>query len=168
MSSARPWLPSRPDGSRQPRSRQCPYAASSTTQRVAHRRRVSVSSAVALVGDLQSSCYWDRVCQAIPDRGGLLHVGAQLLQLLVARVRTRYPAGDPDGGEAGARARKPKERAYVDVALDVVLHPCHLDTAGGRIGDVPDGVAEAECLQQQLDRVRSLVGAEQHRWFVAA
>ena len=34
-----------------------------------------------------------------------------------------------------------------DVALDVVIHPRHLDAARGPVSDVPDGKAESERLQ---------------------
>jgi hypothetical protein len=55
----------------------------------------------------------------------------------------------------------------VEVALDLVAELLDLDALGGRVVRVADRVAEGQRLEDELDSVRSGVGAEEDRRLVA-
>jgi hypothetical protein len=108
----------------------------------------------------------DRVRQTVADRRGVLDVLAELLELFLACVRALHPARGPNGGEPGARAFQSQEAVEIKVALDLVAQLADLDASSGGVVDIADRVAEAERLEQELDRVGALVRAEEHRRFV--
>src|SRR3990172_4230546 len=98
-----------------------------------------------LADDLDSRGDGHRICEHVLDRRGVLDVGAQLLQLLLARSGRLDDRLRTDLLEARSDlAADPEEVPEIDVALDLVGHLLDLDPAGCGVRDVADGVAEAE------------------------
>lgn len=105
--------------------------------------------------------------QDVANGRGVLDVLTQLLELLRCGVRRAHPALGANRREAGVRTAEPEEPMQVKVALDLVAELLDLDAPGGSVVGVADRIAERECLQDQLDGVRTSIRAEEGWWLVA-
>src|SRR6266511_3955689 len=118
--------------------------------------------------DLERGLHRDRVGDDVAHGRGVLHVLAELLELLGRRVaRLRLPA-DPDGREPRpGPLGDAHEVAQVQVPLDLVRQLLELVAHGRRVVGEAHRVAEPQRRQDQLHGVRAAVAAEQHVGLVA-